>query len=192
MSTDHVANNRKNRGLERLVRAKWLGEAIETRVLYARPASTEGHAERIGFKLQRYNPDNRFSVTALMKISKCHIHSVRVSMLQYLRSGYRHVRDNLLVSKDLAVSPENLGHMATLSSKQETNKALHRGLMHGTNFPEHVRSTSQRDDSGQQGVSGPSCPTLDPRFSEAEGRGTEETFGLSFGFQIRIIPTSDR
>ncbi|KOX69360.1 hypothetical protein WN51_06778 [Melipona quadrifasciata] len=73
------------------------------------------------------------------------------------------------------VSPENLGHMATLSSKQETNKALDRGLMHGTNFPEHVRSTGQRDDSGRQGVSGPSCPTLDPRFSEAEGRGTEET-----------------
>ncbi|KOX68607.1 hypothetical protein WN51_04093 [Melipona quadrifasciata] len=34
-------------------------------------------------------------------------------------------------------SPENLGHMATLSSKQETNKALDRGLMHGANFPEH-------------------------------------------------------
>ncbi|KOX68372.1 hypothetical protein WN51_07923 [Melipona quadrifasciata] len=73
------------------------------------------------------------------------------------------------------VSPENLSHMAALSSKQETNKALDRGLMHGTNFPEHVRSTGQRDDSGRQGVSGPSCSTLDPRFSEVEGRGTEET-----------------
>ncbi|KOX69101.1 hypothetical protein WN51_06504 [Melipona quadrifasciata] len=56
------------------------------------------------------------------------------------------------------VSPENLGHMAALSSKQETNKALDRGLMHGTNFPEHVRSTGemtqdgkQRDDSERQG-----------------------------------------
>ncbi|KOX69102.1 hypothetical protein WN51_06505 [Melipona quadrifasciata] len=89
------------------------------------------------------------------------------------------------------VSPENLGHMAVLSSKQETNKALDRELMHGTNFPEHVRSTGQRDDSGRQGVSGPSCPTLDPRFSETEGRGTEKTFGLSFGFQNRIISTFD-
>ncbi|KAK1124090.1 hypothetical protein K0M31_007114 [Melipona bicolor] len=90
------------------------------------------------------------------------------------------------------VSPENLGHMAALSSKQRNNKTLDRGLMHGTNFPEHLRSTGQRDDSGRQRVSGPSCPTLVPRFSETEGRGTEKTFGLSFGFQIRIISTFDR
>ncbi|KOX76058.1 hypothetical protein WN51_12870 [Melipona quadrifasciata] len=36
------------------------------------------------------------------------------------------------------VSPENLGHMAALSPKQETNNALDRGLMHGANFPEHA------------------------------------------------------
>ncbi|KOX68299.1 hypothetical protein WN51_07957 [Melipona quadrifasciata] len=87
------------------------------------------------------------------------------------------------------VSPENLGHMAALSSKQETNKALDRGLMHGANFPEHVRSTGQRDDSGWQGVSGPSCPTLDPRFSVAEGRGTEETV---IGCQAAMIPRSEQ
>ncbi|KOX70235.1 hypothetical protein WN51_05513 [Melipona quadrifasciata] len=43
------------------------------------------------------------------------------------------------------VSPENLGHMAALSPKQETNNALDRGLMHGANFPEHVRNPGQRD-----------------------------------------------
>lgn len=46
MSADHVANDRENQGFER---AKRLGEAIETRVLYARPASTEGHAERVTY-----------------------------------------------------------------------------------------------------------------------------------------------
>ncbi|KOX80095.1 hypothetical protein WN51_08999 [Melipona quadrifasciata] len=59
---------------------------------------------------------------------------------------------SFLTSGPLAtVSPKDLGHMAAFSSKQETNKALDRGLMHGTNFPEHVRSTGQRDDSGRQG-----------------------------------------
>ncbi|KOX74796.1 hypothetical protein WN51_00495 [Melipona quadrifasciata] len=68
------------------------------------------------------------------------------------------------------VSPENLGHMAALSPKQETNNALDRGLMHGANLPEHVRNPGQRD----RPRPGPSCPTLDPRFSVAEGRGTED------------------
>ncbi|KOX75858.1 hypothetical protein WN51_13342 [Melipona quadrifasciata] len=80
--------------------------------------------------------------------------------------------------------------MAALSSKQEINKALDRGLMHGTNFPEHVRSTGQRDDSGRQ-ESGPSCLTLDPRFSEAEGRGTEETNTKKM-FQMKVAWYSSR
>ncbi|KAK1132004.1 hypothetical protein K0M31_016146 [Melipona bicolor] len=85
-------------------------------------------------------------------------------------------------------SPETFGHKTGLCSKQTS------GLKHGANFPEHVRSTGPRDHPGRQGMSGPSCPTLDPgpRFPEAEGGGTEKTFGLSFGYQNRINSTSDK
>ncbi|KAK1136577.1 hypothetical protein K0M31_001123 [Melipona bicolor] len=83
------------------------------------------------------------------------------------------------------VSSENTGHMAGLCSKQ----TLDRGLKHGTNFPEYVRNTGQRDHPRRQRVSDPSCPILDPRFSEAEGRGTEKAFVLPFGLQFRINST---
>ncbi|KOX70694.1 Acetylcholinesterase [Melipona quadrifasciata] len=84
------------------------------------------------------------------------------------------IDDNAHLGLSWNVSPENLGHMAALSPKQETNNALDRGLMHGANFPEHVRNPGQRDRPRRPRVSGPSCPTLGPRFSVAEGRGTEE------------------
>ncbi|KAK1132023.1 hypothetical protein K0M31_016164 [Melipona bicolor] len=62
------------------------------------------------------------------------------------------------------------------------DKALDRGLKHGINFPEHVKNMCQEGHRSRRRIPGHSYPTLDPRSSEAEGRGSERAFVLSFGF----------
>ncbi|KAK1136612.1 hypothetical protein K0M31_001158, partial [Melipona bicolor] len=117
----------------------------------------------------------------------------RVSTLQYLRSGYRHVpRKFIALRVPLAGRvAQNTGHMAgLLLGRRDTRPWIEawRQLSRTREKYGPARSPTTVAESG------PSCPTLDPgpRFPAAEGRGTEKTFGPSFGFLIRITSTSDR